>query len=311
MTMRKRQPVRLVLDGGGPIDIWKEAAPVSLRRRLLITTSICDNPECDCRDVWVEGIVVDERYKKIEYGSHTLSYSFKPAEGEPPESPALRRLSAAVNIDSGEARFSTTAPAERHDEEMLGWLKAGLDEYHLERLRKRWRLAKGVDQDRWRRRDWSWWQPGDMISWGEVFPDEFNITLVQKDDVYWVDDMYCINPECTCNEAGLYFARITTGDIEDLGAISVTFPSGRFSDFMSEQGNGRVLNHLWNELRKRSGILTLLNERMRRIKPIGQEIAHLSMGGKEAAHAPSQRIVGRNDPCPCGSGKKFKRCCDR
>ena len=21
------------------------------------------------------------------------------------------------------------------------------------------------------------------------------------------------------------------------------------------------------------------------------------------------RHVGRNDPCPCGSGKKFKRCC--
>ena len=21
------------------------------------------------------------------------------------------------------------------------------------------------------------------------------------------------------------------------------------------------------------------------------------------------RGVGRNDPCPCGSGKKFKRCC--
>ncbi|HEV56263.1 MAG TPA: hypothetical protein ENN87_02040 [Phycisphaerales bacterium] len=21
--------------------------------------------------------------------------------------------------------------------------------------------------------------------------------------------------------------------------------------------------------------------------------------------------VGRNDPCPCGSGKKYKRCCGR
>ncbi len=21
------------------------------------------------------------------------------------------------------------------------------------------------------------------------------------------------------------------------------------------------------------------------------------------------RIVGRNDPCPCGSGKKYKKCC--
>ncbi|MFN2425804.1 MAG: SEC-C metal-binding domain-containing protein [Candidatus Binatia bacterium] len=21
--------------------------------------------------------------------------------------------------------------------------------------------------------------------------------------------------------------------------------------------------------------------------------------------------IGRNDPCPCGSGKKFKKCCER
>ena len=21
------------------------------------------------------------------------------------------------------------------------------------------------------------------------------------------------------------------------------------------------------------------------------------------------KLVGRNDPCPCGSGKKFKKCC--
>jgi len=26
---------------------------------------------------------------------------------------------------------------------------------------------------------------------------------------------------------------------------------------------------------------------------------------------PSKIKVGRNDPCPCGSGKKFKRCCGR
>jgi len=24
---------------------------------------------------------------------------------------------------------------------------------------------------------------------------------------------------------------------------------------------------------------------------------------------PRGRRIGRNDPCPCGSGKKFKRCC--
>ena len=34
------------------------------------------------------------------------------------------------------------------------------------------------------------------------------------------------------------------------------------------------------------------------------------MPGSPAA-ARAQPVVGRNDPCPCGSGKKFKKCCGR
>jgi preprotein translocase subunit SecA len=26
-------------------------------------------------------------------------------------------------------------------------------------------------------------------------------------------------------------------------------------------------------------------------------------------NAPVQKHIGRNDPCPCGSGKKYKKCC--
>ena len=29
----------------------------------------------------------------------------------------------------------------------------------------------------------------------------------------------------------------------------------------------------------------------------------------EPIHA--EKTVGRNDPCPCGSGKKYKKCCGR
>ena len=32
---------------------------------------------------------------------------------------------------------------------------------------------------------------------------------------------------------------------------------------------------------------------------------------REAAEAPSSFRAGRNDPCPCGSGQKYKRCCAR
>ena len=34
------------------------------------------------------------------------------------------------------------------------------------------------------------------------------------------------------------------------------------------------------------------------------------MPGSPAA-ARAQPVVGRNDPCPCGSGKKYKKCCGR
>ncbi len=30
-----------------------------------------------------------------------------------------------------------------------------------------------------------------------------------------------------------------------------------------------------------------------------------------AQTAAKPKKVGRNDPCPCGSGKKFKKCCGR
>jgi uncharacterized protein YecA (UPF0149 family) len=47
-------------------------------------------------------------------------------------------------------------------------------------------------------------------------------------------------------------------------------------------------------------------------------LSHLAGGSQEAeerspaelaAAKPAIPKVGRNDPCPCGSGKKYKKCC--
>jgi uncharacterized protein YecA (UPF0149 family) len=39
----------------------------------------------------------------------------------------------------------------------------------------------------------------------------------------------------------------------------------------------------------------------------------LANDGKDAAkQAPKQTSkIGRNEPCPCGSGKKYKQCCGK
>jgi preprotein translocase subunit SecA len=44
-----------------------------------------------------------------------------------------------------------------------------------------------------------------------------------------------------------------------------------------------------------------------------KELAQLQFVGGEASGAKqpviAQKKAGRNDPCPCGSGKKYKKCC--
>ncbi len=52
-----------------------------------------------------------------------------------------------------------------------------------------------------------------------------------------------------------------------------------------------------------------------RMRPEPSPVQHfvLSRGGEQAPEAKTVkregRKVGRNDPCPCGSGKKYKKCC--
>ena len=35
------------------------------------------------------------------------------------------------------------------------------------------------------------------------------------------------------------------------------------------------------------------------------------LGAERTAYRQAERKIGRNDPCPCGSGKKYKQCCGK
>jgi len=44
--------------------------------------------------------------------------------------------------------------------------------------------------------------------------------------------------------------------------------------------------------------------------PMAQVVGQSSPGGKQKTKVSGKKI-GRNEPCPCGSGKKYKHCCGR
>lgn len=42
-----------------------------------------------------------------------------------------------------------------------------------------------------------------------------------------------------------------------------------------------------------------------------EERKNLTREWRASKQAVSEKTVGRNDPCPCGSGKKYKKCCGK
>ena len=58
----------------------------------------------------------------------------------------------------------------------------------------------------------------------------------------------------------------------------------------------------------------LMTVRLRAQEPKREQVAVPLEGGGDGTAAPTpaaKKKVGRNDPCPCGSGKKYKHCCGR
>lgn len=55
-------------------------------------------------------------------------------------------------------------------------------------------------------------------------------------------------------------------------------------------------------------------EQMRKLRNAFGSMTDRQLHLKQMEHGPTDEQilkgrVGRNDPCPCGSGRKFKRCC--
>lgn len=305
MRWRGIKTIEFLLDGGGPFIAWLDEDGRVPRRGLLIRDSICDNPKCDCRDIFLTATLVDERYQDIQLHDGELRYRFFPREGE--SQPPLRHLAATLDIDTAEIEFDRNASPGLWDPELLAWLKAGTLDPYMDRLRRRWRFAKGTGKDAWRTRDWTWWQPGDMVSWLEVFPDDFNLLFDADGVLYMAEDMYCINPGCSCSEVGLAIYAVTENGMKSVGAMTVKMPSCRFSDLMDDRGDEKTLKHLLASFRQRD-FCRVIHDRWKKMGPVGREIVRLSAGKASSAN-PTGPKVGRNDPCPCGSGKKFKKCC--
>jgi hypothetical protein len=276
-----------------PLVFWRERA--GRREGLACQVTFCSVAGCECHSAQIDGYQVGERL----------------LQRTPRAKPAPPAVSVLVDIETGQvepagAGASASAP-------LVKWLRQALDAEALADLRaRRARHQQTLLDDAeaevaktWRDHDWSGWNERTPVPWsmvaGGVEPDEYTVDR----EAFVAVDLYCIDPECTCRDISVDFELLEGEKLDVLGTVFVDADSGEVVGTSNKPGKRRALERLWAAFEKRRPP-ALLQQRWQQMREIGPQICKLLA---QARTVTRDQDVGRNDPCPCGSGKKYKKCC--
>ncbi len=136
---------------------------------------------------------------------------------------------------------------------------------------------------------------GAMIPYDELYPADWDLLLTHAGMTYWAVDQHCPRPRCPCTDVTVVFYRIGDDGTRSVGKASrdLRYPKAQV------KGSSSLTTQLFTMLWDKNG-----DELVRRHHEVRAEVREA-----QATMAPTTTEVPRNAPCPCGSAKKYKRCC--
>lgn len=153
------------------------------------------------------------------------------------------------------------------------------------------------------------WEPSDMVAWDEAMVGVRQDVFRVGEHVYAAIDHYCASEGCSCGEVLVDFAPVgvrgTALPTLLPGAVRV-YKHGEATVEPEHEEHRERLEQLWSAFQKRH---PRYRDRFARRAAVMQSLAGRIVGAPHAEVARRAAKVGRNDPCPCGSGKKYKKCC--
>src|SRR5262249_20903879 len=124
-------------------------------------------------------------------------------------------------------------------------------------------------------------------------------------------DQHCVRVGCNCTDTYINVLPIgPDGDFgEAAGIVLLDYAGREWKEVPNEAAPGDLLS-----LRQRvesvfPDFYTRLAERHAKLQAIYHSCRQRHLEDKRATKIAMPKKVGRNDPCPCGSGKKYKKCC--
>ena len=284
----------------------------------------CRRRSCSCREIEIRAALVgDDLDAFSEEDGELFVWFCKATRGglpaflgrvgillrdTPPEPTPRARVHARVEFQRGRAELSPSASAHERDEELLQRVREELDGEVLDALYDEFRRAQGYDVRTEPQKDgWSAWRSGKTVSWSEAYPDARQDQYDMQDELVCAHDLYCVRPACSCNTMWVSFRSDHQIQTKAIGQAKVYLNSGKLVKLEPGAGSPSTVRDLWDRFQRRHRIPDVLQRRSAHlVEHLGP---HLYGTTYQPKVHPSQAPIGRNAPCPCGSGQKFKKCC--
>ncbi len=164
-------------------------------------------------------------------------------------------------------------------------------------------------------------EDGLMIPFVKVFPLGLSLHCTFENGCWAADEQYCVHPGCDCAQAVLSFLKLKDATGRKITSLR-NVPALRYnyrSQATQELAVGRAglpttemllvaLKSAYPNLNRRLKLHHRIMQSLYTRHYLTQAKSQLQSALSAPLPATSEK-VGRNDPCPCGSGKKFKKCC--
>jgi hypothetical protein len=275
--------------------VFERADPAGPSRMLLSRFEPCTEPKCECRDVGLRAVALDVG---DDVNPDVLHEALRARLNGPDA------MNARLDLDLGTLEPDNYDGRVPLSADWVTYAQSLVDGELLDLLHEQWLRAKDmmpVPRTGWEPRD-----PSDLVGWYEAHPADRTDLYLDGDKRFVAEELYCVNPTCTCNEAMVVFSPTTRGS-PDVGALRLRIPTLEIVERNVHFKKAALFERLWNAFSTRHRHLS------QRLAERNQQMLDLA-----SVHARSQRpatrtagSVRRNQPCPCGSGKKYKLCCGR
>ncbi len=323
VTITVRSSVARQVHDRGLFVLWRDAPRSSQRQGLAFVASACPEPDCTCLDMHLDGFVIDDSVRRVSWVSDGIKITGPSgaARGRDQEI----ELTALVELESGEVQQRTPCGDEEGEGaskargsdpagELLDWVRGCMDGELLEHLHRAWMRSKGRAMGSPREEiDLRDRVPGDLVGFEEIFDDERGDQYIHGGGRYWADTYFCLDPDCSCREVRVVFSAASDEPGLAVGAMVVALnPPGGDAAYVARQeveggAPEALVGELWQLFCARHQVADYLQRRLARIGALDLRRLWRSQGRRRPVVRP--RAPGRNEPCPCGSGKKYKRCC--